>query len=214
MQAQPFLSLLQNQYCFDRANHIFSDINLKHTWKHWLTAELVYALSQDPNINDIDIDTPYIAKPANTKAADNSKSKATLDFLSFKTGDDKAKAVEKRSASKCDFSFTQGSQQVFVEVRCTQSAQFLKAGEFRKFTDDSKRVQALKKANPDLAIITLFAIYGRFENKDMKKLEPLDNSQICSYVLDTGLQGSSSIARLSHVQREGDPRTLLIGSSA
>lgn len=213
MQAQPFLSLLQNQYAFDRANHILSDINLKHTWKHWLTAELVYALTHAQTIEDIDIDTPYPNKATASKASDT-KSKATLDFLSFKNGDSEAKAVEKRSASKCDFSFNYGSKQVFVEVRCTQSAQILKAGEFRKFTDDTKRVQALKKANSDLSILTLFAVYGRFENKDMKKLEPLDNNQICSYVLDTCLSGSSSIARLSHVQREGESRTLLVASSA
>lgn len=206
MQAQPFLSLLQNQYSFERADHIFSDINLKHTWKHWLTAELVYALTQEQSISDIEIDSPYPVK--------SSEIKDSLEFLSFKNGDDKAKAVEKRAASKCDFSFQYGTQPVFVEVRCTQSAQLLKASEFRKFADDVKRVKALKQANPDLAIITLFAIYGRFENKDMKKLEPLDNSQVCSYVLDTSLSGSTSIARLSHVKREGEPRTLLIASGA
>ncbi len=216
MQAQPFLTLFQNLYSFERANHIFAQQNLKHCWKHWLTAEMVYALGQNPSTSNIEIDSLYQTKGVNIVSPDNSQDRKTEEsaYLSYKAGDEKAKIVDKRSASKSDFSFKFDKQTVFVEVRCSHMPVFFQAKEFRKFTDDIQRVQALKKANGSSAIITVFALYGRFENKDMKKLEPLDNNTCCSYVLDSGLSGSTSIARLSHMQREGEPRTLIMAHSA
>ena len=201
MQAQTFLQLIQKQYQFDRTNQIFSKIELKNRWKHWLCAELINNLGQ---IGKIEIDAPYIA--------DNSTSEND-SFLSHKSGEEKAKIVEKRGASKCDFLINQNEQPVYIEIRCAQSEQLLQPREFKKFTADLARVKALKDANPSLSILTLFAIYGQFQNSDMKSLEPLDNSVFASYVLDTGLNGSGSIARFSHVRREGEDRMMLIAHS-
>lgn len=202
MQTQTFLQLIQQHYQFNRANKIFAKPELKYCWKHWLSTELIVSLD---NIGEIEINAPYIAPENNDE--DNA-------FLSFKNGDKKATTVEKRQASKCDFLITRDNKLSYVEVRCVQSEQLLQARELKKFTSDIERVSALKEANPNINILTLFAIYGQFQNKDMKKLASLDNSESTGYVLDTDMTGSGSIARFSHVRRDGSPRIMLFAHTA
>lgn len=201
MKPYPFLSLFQQHYDFERADRIFADQNLKNCWKQWFMAETLSALSTLPECQDVATDTPYSAGNA---AKDDDA------FLSVKPGENTAVLADKRSASKCDFSLSLDNSPLHFEVRCGHYESFLKARELKKFTDDLQRIEALKSLNPELNILTVFALYGSFENKDMKHFQPLDNSRRCSYVLDTDLNGSTSIARLSHMRRAGDPRTLVI----
>lgn len=199
MLTQQFLSHIQQHYPFTRANQLLAQDNLKNYWKHWLCCELIPVLSVGDEPQEVELEKYYPAQQ------DEQSDKG---FLSIKAGNKQAFASEKRGASKCDFYLP--AQSLFVELRCGHQASLLKGKELDKFKADQHRIHALKQANPKLNIATLFAFYGSFDNKQCESLAQLDNNQAPSYVLDTGLTGSSSIARLSHMQRNGSARTLLV----
>jgi len=197
MLTQQLLSHIQQGYNFTPANQLLSKPALKNYWKHWFCCELVPLLANNAE-QQVELEKYYPAQP------NEHKDKA---FLSIKTGQKQAQASEKRGASKCDFYLP--NQELYVELRCGHASSLLKGKELDKFKQDQLRVNALKQANATLNIATLFIFYGSFDNAQCEQLAQLDDNQTPSYVLDTGLTGSSSIARLSHMQRHGDPRVLL-----
>lgn len=200
MQPHTFLSILQTHFHSARANNILSNSRIKNCWKHWLSAELTLAFGQHFQPEGIGVDVIYPAKSGEDK----------LSYLGYKPKDNCAEVVEKRGASKCDFAFQSEKESIFFEVRCGHHDTFLNNQELKKFIADLNRVKALKVANPTLNIVVIFAVYGRFDNHEMHKFKALDNSELCAYVWDSGLVGSSSIARLSHMRRGGEPRVFFI----
>ena len=207
MYAQDILRLLQQHYApsqLDHANRIFAENRLQNCWKDWLSAEILNVLLQQGLSEHISIDLPY---PNVAQIAGRSDAPA---YLTTKAPFKSAKACEKRYASKCDFAFNIDDQQLFVEMRCANTREFLTTRENKKFSDDFKRVKALQQRNENLNILVLFALYGCITPEDMQLVQQFDNSHTCSYVWDTGLTGSTSIGRLAHVQRNGEARLLII----
>lgn len=229
MKAQTFLSFVQNEYDFTRADAIMRETNLKNCWKQWFTCELVHMCSQSTSELDTEIDVHYPVqdKPAAKKPVkkksdcedqdgtknDEKKVGGKPAYLSYHPTKGVEEVSEKRSASRCDFALTANGQQHFFEIRCANSEQFVKHKELEKFEADIKRIEALKVANPELKMTALFAFYGAFSSKEVKDFAVMDNSTRTTYVLDSALKGSTSIARLIQMARNGEPRLCLAAFS-
>jgi hypothetical protein len=200
MNTHSFLSLIQKNYDFTRANCIFSELNLKNSWKDWLTAELVHLCNDVEPFSDIQIGSHY---PGAVKK-DGSET-----FLRCRPGKSVERLRSKASASRCDFSVCNDGARHHFEIRCGNSLSFSKNKELSKYEADIERVSAIKKANPAVNVSAIFAFYGAFSTQDAKVFSVLDNSRRCTYVLDSSLTGSSGIARLSHMKKAGEPRVCL-----
>lgn len=204
MKAHSFLSFVQNNYDFERANAILSEANLKNCWKHWLTAELVHLCNNSDIGFNIQTDVYYPGKIVAGKEP---------HYLRYQTG----KAVEavnkKCSASRSDFVVSCNGKLHYYEISCGNGSLLLKNNDLLKFAADIARVEMLKKANAELEMSVLFAFYGAFSNKQIEAFIPIDNSKRCTYLLDSGLQGSTSISRMTQMQREGEPRLCLAAFS-
>jgi hypothetical protein len=213
MNAHNFLTFVQNQYDFGRANAIMSETNLKNCWKQWFTAELVHMCNQSdsPLVAETDVHYPGI-----TQGTAQTDGKSL--FLSYHPTKGVEAVTEKRNGSRCDFTMKDGSiadvsQTNYVEIRCANADLFVKNKDLAKFEADIKRIEALKAANPALQMTALFAFYGTFDSKQVENFKVMDNSNRTTYVLDSALEGSTSIARLSHMARAGEPRLCLAAFS-
>ncbi|WDE04365.1 hypothetical protein SG34_023975 [Thalassomonas viridans] len=206
MNAYNFLSFVQNEYDFARANAIMSEINLKNCWKHWMTAELVHLYNQADGEFELQTDVYY---PAAQLAAEKKEQQESMEFLRYQNGKAAEPVAEKRLASRADFSVKTPDGEHYFEIRCGNKNVFSKSKDLLKVESDMQRIEALKKANPELNITVAFAFFGAFENKEIEAFKALDNSTRCSYLLDTAMTGSGSIARLCQMQRAGNPRLCL-----
>lgn len=206
MNAQAFLALIRDHYSFNTAQNLLANSQLKGLWENWFSADLLHQLSSNQVIDNIEIDSPY---PAQTTGAQNAKA----SYLSVKTNVKAAKAVEKRYASRADFAFSQQGNTLYCEGFCTQAAGQLEEKSIRKMSELLQRSKKLQAQNPALNIVTFCVVTGFIESSYMRPLKPLDNSKTLSYVLDTHIKGSSSIARLSAISNVEHPRILVIASS-
>lgn len=206
MNAQAFLALIRDHYSFNTAQNLLANSQLKGLWENWFSADLLHQLSSNQVIDNIEIDSPY---PAQTTGAQNAKA----SYLSVKTNVKAAKTVEKRYASRADFAFSQQRNTLYCEGFCTQAAGKLEEKSIRKMSELLQRSKKLQAQNPALNIVTFCVVTGFIESCHMTLLKPLDNSKTLSYVLDTHIQGSSSIARLSAISNVEHPRILVIAAS-
>jgi len=207
MNAQAFLALIRDHYSFNTAQNLLANSQLKGFWENWFSADLLHQLSSNQIIDNIEIDSLYPAQ----KPADTQNTKAS--YLSVKTNVKTAKTVEKRYASRADFAFSQQGNTLYCEGFCTQAAGQLEEKSIRKMSELLQRSKKLQAQNPALNIVTFCVVTGFIESSHMTPLKPLDNSKTLSYVLDTHIQGSSSIARLSAISNVEHPRILVIASS-
>ncbi|WP_281560243.1 hypothetical protein [Thalassomonas sp. RHCl1] len=210
MNAYNFLSFVQNEYDFARANGILSEINLKNCWKHWMTAELVHVFNQADALFELQTDVYY---PAIKSPAIKPNDQESAEFLRYQSGKVPETVKEKRLASRCDFSVKTPDGESYFEIRCGNKSVFSKSKDLLKVESDMERIEAMKKANPGLNITVVFAFFGAFESKEIEAFKALDNSSRCSYLLDSALTGSSSISRLCQMQRAGKPRLCLAAYS-
>ena len=206
MNAQAFLALIRDHYSFNTAQNLLANSQLKGLWENWFSADLLHQLSSNQVIDNIEIDSPY---PAQTTGAKNAKA----SYLSVKTNVTAAKAVEKRYGSRADFAFSQQGNTLYCEGFCTQAAGQLEDKSIRKMSELLQRSKKLQAQNPALNIVTFCVVTVCIESSHMRPLKQLDNSKTLSYVLDTHIQGSSSIARLSAISNVEHPRILVIASS-
>lgn len=197
MNSQTFLTLAQENYDFSRANVILSELNLKNCWKQWLTAELVHMFNHIEGDYRLETDIHY---PAHQQTSSDPA------FLQYQASKGATPVGEKRNGSRCDFSVTTHPQTVYCEIRGANADLFNKNKDLAKWLADIERIEALKEANPNLLILSIFVFYGAFSSDEMKMFQPMDNNSRCIYVLDTLLTGSTSIARLSQLNRNGDKR--------
>lgn len=200
MNTHTFLSFIQNNYDFTRANSIVSELNLNHCWKNWLTAELVHLFNSDKDFEDIETNKRY----QNETSLNN-----VSTFIRYREGKPIEDVQKKQLASYCDFSFSQENKRHYFEIRCANKSLFSKNNEVHKYKKDIMRIESIKKHNPNLNIHSIFAFYGMFNNEEINKFSSLDNSKRCTYILDSNLKGSTSISRLSQMQRSGLPRICL-----
>lgn len=200
MNTHTFLTLIQNNYNFSQANNIFSQSDLKNCWKDWLTAELVQSWYISEQFSNIQIDTRY----PGVKTHD-----AVETFLRHQSGQGVDHVSKKSSASRCDFSAHYQDTPYYFEIRCASNSLFKKKGDLEKYKSDIERVDLIKQANPYLNLAAIFVFYGAFSSQELANFTTLDNSEHCLYVLDSNLSGSTSIARLSQMQRGGSPRLCL-----
>lgn len=214
MNAQLFLALLRDHYTFNQAQSVLSNLQIKGLWESWFSGDMLHALSSSKRISDVIIDCPYPAQLSDEQNANagNVKSKAT--YLSVKANESQAKLVEKRHGSRADFAFSAQGERLYCEGFCTQAHGQLSAKDIRRMRDLLQRSKKLKAQNASLNIVTFSLVSGFIESGHMTPLKPLDNSKTLSYVLDTHIQGSSSIARLSAISNVKQPRILVIASSA
>ncbi len=213
MNTHALLSFVQNNYDFRRADLILSEGNLKKCWKQWLTAELVHLFNGAKHVDNVQTEVHYL--DAELKGDNDSVGEQPLQhYLQYHRKTGVNVVMEKRSASRCDFGFRwQGAAQMF-EIRCGSSVPSINKKELLKFEEDIDRIDALKLKNPQLSIASIFAFYGIVTNKDAVLFKTIDNSRRCTFVLDSSLEGSSSIARLSQMKRAGEPRLCLAAYSA
>lgn len=204
MNTHSFLSFIQNNYNFERANAVLSEVNLKNCWKHWLTAELAHLCNNSDTDFNIQTDVYYPEKVVTGKEP---------HYLRYQIGKSVEVVNKKCSASRSDFILSCNAKPHYYEIRCGNGSSLLKNNDLLKFEADITRVEALKKANNELEMTVLFAFYGAFTSKQVKAFVPVDNSRRCTYLLDSGLQGSTSISRMTQIQREGKPRFCLAAFS-
>lgn len=204
MNAYSFLSYIQNNYDFGRANAILSEENLKNCWKHWLTAELVHLCNNSEADFKIQTDVYYPEKVSPDK---------DTHYLHYQVGKPAEVVNKKCAASRCDFTLTCEGKLHYYELRCANGRSLLNNKDLLKFEAEIVRGEALKKMNPKLQLTVLFAFYGAFSSKQIEAFIPLDNSTRCTYLLDSAFKGSSSISRMTQMQREGEPRLCLAAFS-
>lgn len=207
MHAQSFLTLLRDHYSFNQAQQVLTNTQIKGLWESWFNADMLHRLSWNNAIEDIDTDSPYPAVA--TEEASGSK----IKYLSLKAGETEAKLVEKRHSSKADYRFSVHNATLYCEGFCAQASGQIEPKDIRRMSDLMQRSKRLKAQNNALNIVSYCVLWGFIESSQMKKLKPLDNSRTLSYVLDTHIQGSSSIARLSALSNVETPRILVIASS-
>ena len=204
MKAHSFLSFIQSNYDFSRANAILSEENLKNGWKHWLTLELLHIYNSSKLNFNIQTNAHYPSRSRDGKQP---------SYLHYHL-DKAVEVVEKKcSASRSDFMVEEQGKVNFFEIRCGNGHSLFKNKDLLKFEADIARVEALKKVNPALEMTVLFAFYGAFSTKQVEAFIAIDNSIRCTYLLDSRLQGSSSISRMTHMQREGEARLCLAAFS-
>ena len=172
-----------------------------------MTAELVHLYNQAGGDFELQTDVYYPAPVVKQDEQENA------GFLRCQNGRAAEEVKEKRLASRADFSVKTADQEHYFEIRCGNKSVFSKSKDLLKVESDMQRIEALKKANPQLNITVIFAFSGAFENKEIEAFKALDNSTRCSYLLDTAMTGSGSIARLCQMQRAGDPRLCLAAYS-
>lgn len=202
MNAQTFLTFVQQHYDFERANAILAQTNLKNCWKQWFTCELVHMFNQADGDFKPQTDVYY---PGGAPQQKGEKPK----FLSYNSDKTVEVTTERRHASRGDFSVDFSGQTQLFEIRCGHGELFNKNKDLAKFEADVERIEALKQGNTALNVTSLFAFYGAFTAKQCEAFSKMDNSTRTSYVLDSSLTGSTSIARLSHMARNGQPRICL-----
>lgn len=201
MKPQLLLSFIQKNYDFSRAIDIFSESNLKKCWKPWLTTEMALLCEAKSLGENVKIEEHY-------RCRDDSCDSKNM-YLRYKVNSGVDKIKEKRGASRSDFSFEEKGVAQHFEVRCCDDSTLKTQKQISIFEGDMIRIEALKKVNPSMSINTLFAFYGSFSSEEISLLKKMDNNKRCSYVLDTSLTGSCSIARLSQIKRGGDERLCL-----
>lgn len=206
MKAQQLLSFVQQHYDFERANAILAESNLKNCWKQWFTCELVHMFNQIDPVYMPQTDVYYTG-------GESDKGSDKPSYLSYSPDKGVEVVPDKRNASRCDFSVVSAGQSQLFEIRCGNTELFGKAKDVARFAADVDRIEAFKKANPALEITALFAFYGVLNSKQIESFTEMDNSTRNSYVLDTGLSGSTSIARLCQMARNGKPRLCLAAFS-
>lgn len=217
MNAQSFLALIREHYTLDNADAMLNHTAIKSLWESWFTAELLQHLTEKGAIYDIDIDPPYPAPPSDEPSDDASAAPAKLPYLTVKNHNANAKRVERRYASRADFAFSLDastpSSRIFCEGFCARADGQLEDKTIEKMQQLLGRASKLKQENDALQIVSFCVLQGFIEASHMKPLKPLDNSQLQSYVLDSDINGSSSIARLSAVSHRENPRMLIIASA-
>ncbi|WP_086933812.1 hypothetical protein [Agarilytica rhodophyticola] len=204
MNSQLLLSIIQKNYNFSKAYDVFKNDYLSKSWKQWFTTEMALLFSCEKLSDKISVEDYYCAS-----GVDNDEN-SSARFLHYHAKTGVTKVMEKRRASRSDFSFECDGKTQHFEVRCSDSISLKSNRQLAIFENDMIRVEHLKKENPSLSINTIFVFNGNFENKDINLLKPLDNNKRCSYVLDTSLNGSTSIARLSQIKRNGGERLCVV----
>lgn len=200
MNAHSFLSFVQNNYDLQRANAVLSEENLKNCWKHWLTVEFLHLCNHSDAVTHILTDIHY---PAEQETGE------LLSYLRYQSGKSLQIVNKKRLASRCDFVVSENEHRYYYELSCGSGNSLLKNQGLLKFEADITRAEALKSENKKLKINVIYAFYGAFSSQQVETFIPVDNSLRCTYLLDTGLKGSSSISRMTQMQKGGEPRLCL-----
>lgn len=130
-------------------------------------------------------------------------------YLKYVPKSDLVEVCDKRYASKADLCLTTSGHKIWFEFHVLHQDDLENKKERNKLYEDAQRVAALRKALPDDDVVLLVGLWGSFSSQDIKLFSPLDNNQQCAYVLDTHLTGSTQIARLSQMQKQGKERFLL-----
>ncbi|CAM3148824.1 hypothetical protein [Vibrio neptunius] len=194
MIQQSLLSHLASQHDFSKANQVIAMPQAKPFVHSWLTLDLSLSLAQSSNIEDIHFASPY-------QHGD--------EYLKFVSKSSAVEPCDKRYASKADLRIATPGKNLWFEFHVLHQDELASKKDRNKLYDDAQRVTALRQSLPQDEVILLVGLWGSFSGQDIKHFEPLDNNTQCAYVLDTSLTGSTQIARLSHMKKEGEPRFLL-----
>ncbi|MCG9681566.1 hypothetical protein L1D31_03205 [Vibrio sp. Isolate23] len=194
MIQQSLLSHLASQHNFSRANQVIAMSQAKPFVHSWLTLDLSLSLTQSSDMDDIHFASPYFSGD---------------EYLKFVTKPNTVEPCDKRYASKADLHIVTPGKNLWFEFHVLHQDELASKKDRNKLYDDVKRVTALRDALPGDEVMLLVGLWGSFSGEDIKHFEPLDNNRQCAYVLDTSLTGSTQIARLSQMKKEGEPRFLL-----
>ena len=132
------------------------------------------------------------------------------EYLRYNVKTDKAESCDKKHASKADLRLITQGKSLWFEFHVLHQDELTSRKERNKLYEDARRVNALRHAMPDDEVILLIGLWGRFSSENIQHFQPLDNNRQCAYVLDSSLTGSTQIARLSQMKREGEERFLLV----
>lgn len=195
MFQQSLLSHLASRYNFCNANQLVSMLQTKPFVRSWLALELSLPLAQASVSEDIHFASPYHHEQ---------------DFVKYVVRADSVEPCGKRYASKADLCIVTPGKKLWFEFHTLHQDELHTKKERHKLYEDARRVAALRKALPDDEVVLLIGLWGSFSSEDIQLFAPLDNNKQCAYVLDTSLTGSTQIARLSQMKREGEERLLLV----
>ncbi|ADZ91881.1 hypothetical protein [Marinomonas mediterranea] len=195
MNQQTLLAKIAAHYDFTKANQLASQSQTKPYIRAWLNLDISQVLQGILNGSDVTYSEPYQHQG---------------DYIKFLPKTNQVEACERKYASKADLQITSDKQTNWFEFHVLQKSDLENTRDRNKLYGDIRRVRTLRKHLAPHDTTLLIGIWGSFTTKDLDYFKPLDNQTDCAYVLDTSLTGSTQIARVSHVKREGKPRFLLI----
>lgn len=195
MIQQSLLTSLATQCDFSKTGAIIAMPQTKPFIRTWMAIEFCLPLAKHFATPHIDFALPYQDKE---------------NYYKYAVKTSVVEACERKYASKADLCLSSSNQHHWIEFHALHQADLNSSRERHKLYNDVKRVRTLRQTISGEDIILLIALWGRFNSEEIKFFTPLDNNKQCAYVLDTSLTGSTQVARLSHMKREGEPRLLLI----
>ncbi|CAG8999226.1 MAG: hypothetical protein CENE_01195 [Candidatus Celerinatantimonas neptuna] len=198
MGAQQLLCELALSCRFDQANQMMVEPDYKNLFKSWLSLMLCYQLASLSGVLQLVVGPRYQCE---------SKSD---EWLRFDLKTQKAQLCLKNRASIADIGFIRHRTRFWVEVRSLHQQQMDDVREMMKLIHDYKRVEALQKEFMADQLIVFIGWWGKVPAEKMHIFQALDNNRRSTYLLDSALSGSTQVARLSHMQRDGESRFCLL----
>ncbi|MFM2480561.1 hypothetical protein [Celerinatantimonas sp. YJH-8] len=195
MLVQSLLRQLVDPGLFAEANKYLAQSCYKALFKPWLTLSLSYLLGQNSEVDALELSAPY--------QDDEQFWRYQMKPFGIRTSD-------RNHASKADIKLQWHQHSVWTEVQVFHQDELGLASAFRRLEQDFRRVERLHQQLPMDQGLLLVGFWGSLQPEHIQLFRPFDNNVRISYVLDSRLSGSSQVARLSHIQRAGQPRFCLI----
>lgn len=198
MSAQQLLCELAGRCHFDQANKMLVEPDYKRLFKPWLSLMLCHQLAALPDVSQLVVAPRY-------------QCDLTEDGgLRFDVKTHRVQSCHKNRASVADIGYIRHGVRFWVEVRSLHQQQIGDVREMNKLVRDYTRAEALQKECMADQLLVLIGWWGCVRAEEISFFSALDNNKCATYLLDSALSGSSQVARLSHMQRDGKSRFCLL----
>lgn len=194
MTHQALLAHIGNHYDFARANQVVAVVQSKPFIRAWMAVDFSQAIAKALGAKEIDFAVPY---------------QQGKEYLKYNAKNQQVEKSESRFASKADLKVTTDQGLYWFEFHALHQNSLKEKKDRDKLYQDVERVKALQTELSKENVILLIGIWGSFTSKDMEHFKAIDNSTYFTYVLDSGLSGSTQVARLCQMHKEGEERFLL-----
>lgn len=198
MQSQQLLIELARVYDFDRANLNLAMPDVRHFARGWLSIDLSSYLATLLKHKITGFGEPY---------------QLSETYYHHDPKNNTIKKCEKRKASKADLLLSGNEveeQRHYFEFHYLHYEHLVGSKHRQKLYSDVERVRAMRKHLKQTQVTLIVAYWGTVSGLELDYLKPLDNNRNAAFALDSGIAGSSQVSRIMHVQKNGQPRLILM----